>query len=311
MAILFLVCFCFSLMHAIDLGGIIGLSNKITLGWFAASLGLLWLLVVREDNVADPLFNFKKLYHKTFILGVFFRMIASFTFFSILFLLGYALQHFLMIPPIQTGYYFLPFTLSMAIASLISGFLLSHFKPSTIMIISLALFGIGTIVFASITRISMSYLYISMPLIFCGFSFGLMLPTNNLYVLEDLEKEYRGIGNGIRYGLILVSASIAVLIASIFMRTPGVKLALQLMHESNIPLNEMKISLVHMVLKGMITIPDALAQFSNSSREAYFAIKEGFLHAMRIDLYFCSALLLTTCLIYILYRRAKRKNQSL
>lgn len=303
-----LIFFAFTLVYAIDLGGKTGFSQKEVYGYLAASLGLLWLFIVREDNAKNPLIDLPKLRHQEFIIGIVYRGAAAFAFITFLFLTSYALQHIAIMEANNAGLFFLPFTVMFALFSYIGGHLSKHFGVNRMMYLGLWFLGMGLIVYAITIQFSLAFLAILTPLLILGIGLGLFLTNNTLFSIHPLPKSHWGVGISILYMINLVASSIAIIIASYLMKTPGYAIVVQLLKAKNINLNEFELTLLQSVMRGMRTIPDALLQFSNQTKEVYLAIKDGFLYAMSIDLYVAAALILIPMCLYLFIQKLSNKN---
>ena len=299
--LIFLGCFCFSLVYALDLGGRIGFNDREVLGWFAATLGLIFLFVVRQDRADNPLIELPVMYSTKFFLGMLFRIAMSFTFFTILFFLGYALQHIALMRPEVAGTYFLPFTVGFALLSVVGGFLGSRFNIKRVMYLGMYLMAIGSISLGAVIWFTLDLSYLFIPLSLAGLGLGLFLPNNSFFSVSSLPKTHWGLGTGIMYMTILIFAAVSIVVASIFMKSPGYYIVMKLIQSEKIALSEMKIELIESVMKGMRNIPEAMAEFGKDSKEIYAAIKQGFLQAMSFDLFFCGTFILIPMVIYQLY----------
>jgi MFS family permease len=298
---LFLAAFSFSLIFAIDLGGKIGFQNRETLAWLAATIGLFWLFIVREDNTDTPLIDLTKLNSTSFIMGIIFRATMAFAFFSTLFLSSYAFQHIATLSPDHTGIFFLPLTVTLALFSLFGGTYSERFGAENLMHIGMVCMGCGVIAFGIAIRYSLDFSAIFAPFFFMGMGLGIFIPNNTLFTVHSVPKSHWGVATGIIYMVNLIFFSIAITIASFFMRSPGFDLAMNLLKKGNIPLTEMKIALINAVMRGMSSISDALLQFSSHSNEVYEAIRTGFLSAMSFDLWIAGALIFLPMFLYLFF----------
>lgn len=305
-----LVCFSFSLVYAIDLGGKTGFVQKQVYGFLAASVGLLWLFIVREDNVQSPLIDLPKLHSKDFIIGVIYRSAAAFAFITFLFLTSYALQHIAIIESEHAGLYFIPFTLMFAIFSYVGGHLAKHFGSSRMMYLGFWLLGLGLVSYAITIQFSLTFLAILTPFICMGTGLGLFLTNNTVFSIHSLPKSHWGVAIGILYMMNLIASSIAIIIASYLMKTPGYNIVVQLLKAKNIDLSEFKLTLLQAVMRGVHTIPDTLLQFSENTKEVYLAIKAGFLYAMGIDLGIAAALIFIPMWIYLAVQKLHKNKIS-
>lgn len=156
--IVFLVCFCFSLTYAIDLGGRYGFANRYVLSFVAASLGIAWLFVVREDNTDNPLVDLTLFANPKFLIGVVFRSTMGFTFFTILFFTGYALQHIAQLRADLAGLYFLPFTGAFALMAILGGYISTRIGNSLVMYTGMWSMALGAVSFGIIILYTLNFL---------------------------------------------------------------------------------------------------------------------------------------------------------
>ncbi len=303
---MFLAIFSFTLIFAIDMGGRMGFQNRETLAWLAASIGVFWLFIVREDNADTPLIEVGKLNSISFIMGIIFRATMAFAFFSTLFLSSYAFQHIAVLSPDHTGIFFLPLTVTFALFSLLGGTFSDRFGSENLMHIGMVFMGLGVIAFGIAIRYSLEFSAIFVPFLFMGVGLGIFIPNNTLFTIHAVPKSHWGVATGIVYMVNLIFFSIAIIIASFFMRSPGFDLAMNLLKKGNIPLTEMKIALINAVMRGMRSISDALLQFSSHSNEVYEAIRTGFLSAMSFDLWIAGALIFLPMSLYLLFHTKKK-----
>lgn len=304
------ICFCFSLIYAIDLAGNIGFDNSRVLVWFAAAIGIAWLFIVRQENTKSPLIELHLLKHAPFIMGIVFRISLQFSFFAMIFFTGYALQHILMISPAMAALYFLPYTVTFAFFSVLGGHLSNRYGIERLMYTGMWFMAIGIILYGITIRYSFNYWAVFVPLLLAGFGVGIFIPNNTIFAMHPLPRNYWGVGIGILYMGILLSSSVAVVVSSSFMQSPGTKLALKLLHEKNIPLDSMRIALVESVMSGMKTIPDLLLQFHGKQSEVYIAVKTAFISAMSLEMFITAALILIPMIIFQLCQAAAARSKK-
>lgn len=205
LSLIFLVCFSFCLIGAIDIAGSLGFANKRVLGWFSAAIGFLCLFIVRQTNIRSPMIEIPFLQHHVFIMGTLFRIFMQFAFFEMIFFIDYNL--------------FLPYALLFALFSLLGGLGSARYGIERLMYGGMWSFAIGMFLLTAIRSFTSSYWAIFLPLTLTGFGMGIFLPNNSFFTVNSLPKHYWGLGSAILYMGALISFSVAAITSSLFMTT--------------------------------------------------------------------------------------------
>lgn len=310
LSILLFVSFFFALIRAIDLMGTLGFKNKDALGWFALSIGIFWIFLARQSTHKNPMIKLELFQNKSFVTGIFFRFIASFGFFTTLFFTTYVLQHVALFSPQLSSLYFLPYTIGLAVVSLISGYYLNRVGFYPLMFGGLLLSSISLIGYGISILYTLDFWAIFIPLLFLGISFGLFFPINNLFSIKFLPKQDWGSGTSILYCVILFSGAVSIVVSSLFIMHVGANYTFQALKAENISINPIQKTLITSAVNGNTSIPSILQKFSGGDREKIFlAIKDGFLYAMSIDLFIIAGVTLISVFLYFVLKDSSETSQ--
>lgn len=305
----FFLCACaFSTIHALDLLGKYGFNNSASLAWCAIAVALFWFFVARDDNIEHPLINLEILKNKQFVAGVIMRIISAATYFSFLFLTGFALQQIALLPPEKAGIFFLPLTIGLMVFSLASGFLGKYYDKLKLMFVGFFLFALSCFVYGIIVQKSIGFWWIVPPLALMGIGFGIFGTLNAVFTLGSLPKKLMGTGSGVMVMLLMLFGSVGIVVSSIFIRTVGVQSTLKQLASQKISLTDSQKHLVEMGVSGKKPMREVLAYFGDQSREAYMAMREGFFDAMSWDLFTLGTVAFTIFLVTLLFRYRKMKE---
>ncbi len=308
-SVFFLCGAAFSLIHALDLLGRYGFVNQQSLTWCAISVVLFWFFIVRDDNIREPLIDFEILKNKQFVSGVLVRIMAATSYFSFLFLTGFALQQIALLSAEESSFYFLPLTIGLMIFSLIAGWLGRYFSVKNLMFIGLFGLGVACLSYGILLQFSLDYWVLTTPLALMGIFFGIMGPTNTVFTIGSLPKSLTATGAGVLTMLLMIFGSVGIVIASIFIRFFGTRLTLSSLKTSEISLSSVQESLVEQTITGMIPIKQAMVRFGEHAEAVYLALRKSFFQAMGLDLYLLAGMIFLTFAILVPLHYKKVKSQ--
>ncbi len=305
----FFLCGCaFSTIHALDLLGKFGLANKQSLTWCAISVALFWFFIVRDDNIGEPLIDLEILKNKQFVTGLVIRVIAATSYFSFIFLTGFALQHIVFLSAQEASYYFLPLTLGLMAFSLGTGWLSRYFEVKKLMFLGLFGLGIAYVSYGIMVQVSLNFWFVAFPIVLMGVFFGLFNSANTVFTLGSLNKSLTATGAGVLMMLLMVFGSVGIVIASIFIRFFGTKFTLASLAASDIGVSDPQKILLEQTITGMVTVKQALLQFGTNAEAVYLALRKGFFQAMSFDLFMLGFFTLLAFLIFFPLHYKKMRN---
>ena len=288
-----LLCFgVFTGIHALDLLGKYGLTNLHTSLWSVIAISCFILFTFSEDVSDEPLIERELLENRCFRIGICMRAVTSSTYYSFIFLLGFALQHIGLMGPKLAGYYFLPLTLGLMVFSLATSYFVKFIALHKIMFLSFFLLGLSCIIFALTARVTLAFWALTPSLILIGVSYGMFTPTNNIFMIAPLSKKITGLGSGLIMMIVMISAPIGIVMASILLRTVGVKVALNQILQQGITLTESQVIVIKRTMLGTVSTTEALTYFKLKQSIIYQALSNGFFTAMFWDLFLFAALVL-------------------
>lgn len=174
----------------------VGWGSAHTLGFGAAAIASLLAFVVRESRTANPLVPLR-LFRSRDVSGANAVLLLIFAaLFGMFFLASLFFQRVLGYDPLGIGLAFLPFSLSIAILSLVSGPLITRFGARAVLLPSLVLMGLGLLSFARVPVEADYPVHVLPSILLLGVGFGLAFPSLMALGMSGASEHDSGLASG-------------------------------------------------------------------------------------------------------------------
>lgn len=215
---LFFTLMCFSFLYAVDVG--------MDKGWLSAQILLLfvsagvffYLFLYREKHVREPFMGISIFKIPAIAYGCAVALLGFMALFTNSILFPFYLSDIMLMKPIEMGLLMLPFPISLAISSPVSGILSSRFGAHILTTIGFGFMLAGALMFAFIGQ-SPSILYIVSTQLIMGIGSGTFQTPNNNSVISAAPKGRLGIVSSVNAlarnaGMVLgIALSVAIFAA--------------------------------------------------------------------------------------------------
>jgi MFS family permease len=186
-------------------GSSTGWGNPLVIGGIVGGLLLLWLFVVVENRVKEPLFDMQLFKLRAFSMGCAAQLLCALAFGGFQFALIVWLQG-IWLPlhgykfedtPLWSAIYILPLLVGFMVFGLAGGWLSDRVGPRGISTLGMVTLGFGFILMTFFPA-DFDYLPFALVLFLIGASFGVFAAPNAAAIMNALPREYRGVGSGMR-----------------------------------------------------------------------------------------------------------------
>lgn len=182
----------FTFLYALNTAADIGWGNPLILGSFAISLMLSLLFLRREKSAKHPFLELSIFQNKTISYGCLVAMLGYTALFTNSVLLPFYLTDIMHLDPIKIGLLIMPFPVTLAIASAVSGTLNAKWPARVLTTAGFGLLIIATLMFAFIGN-SPSISYIVLAQLIMGAGSGTFQVPNNNTVVSAAPKGKLGV----------------------------------------------------------------------------------------------------------------------
>jgi EmrB/QacA subfamily drug resistance transporter len=185
-------------VYAIVNAGQEGWTSPLTLGCLAAALAIGVAFVMIERRVPVPLVPLQIFHVRTVAVSCVITSISGAAFFGWFFFSPLYAQHILSYDSLQTGLTFLPATLTMGALSLgITTRIVTRFGPKLPLVLGMALFTVGLLVFARAPVGGSFFPDIFVPMLVLGFGAGISFMPLFLIATAQIEPSDSGLVSGL------------------------------------------------------------------------------------------------------------------
>ncbi|WP_238163369.1 DHA2 family efflux MFS transporter permease subunit [Kribbella capetownensis] len=174
-----------------------GWSSAEVLGSFAAGVVLLAAFAVRENRTAHPMVPLTFFRNRTFSAANSAGFFLSAALFSAVFFLSQYMQVVLGSGPFMAGLKLLPWTATLFIVGPIAGRLVDRVGERPLVVIGLGLQALGMLWVSQISKGSVQYYELIVPLVITGCGVSLAMPATQNASVGSLPRESVGIAAGI------------------------------------------------------------------------------------------------------------------
>ncbi|EKE07934.1 MAG: hypothetical protein ACD_17C00444G0003 [uncultured bacterium] len=300
----------FSFFYALNRGGTIGFNRvEVMIAFVMATLAFL-TFVMHECYAKRPLIDFTLLKSGTYVTSVLVRVGTGASFFAVLFVLAFYLQHIVGLSAVKAGLYYLPMTIMMGIIPPILGRMQRRVGSYFPMYFGAILICLSFIYFLFLDWTAITFSQLFLPLFFFGLGIGLILPSNIMIALQEIPKTLTGLGIGILYTCILVSGTTLVILSTQIIREKGTSAAMRILRKDEVFLTPLQQMEVANAVTGL-NDPHLFAQeFPGNEAKVAYAVRYGFEEAFFLILKICVIVSALVLLIFAYAHLYRLKNFS-
>jgi EmrB/QacA subfamily drug resistance transporter len=208
-----------SVLAAITLGVIGGLSPLPTYELFGFGIAVLAVFVVTETRVKSPMLDLKLFRIRNFAAGnaaIFLNALARGA--VILVLVFYLQGPSMKLDAYTAGLFLIPNSAAIALFGPVSGWLSDRYGVRRLTTLGLIVSCVGFLLLAEIGN-TVSFVELAVPLFFVGAGFGMFAAPNRASIMNSVPAEERGIASGVSVTLMNMGSTLSLAIAFLAMAT--------------------------------------------------------------------------------------------
>ncbi len=291
-AIFSLVCGMFLIITALNEISQWGITSWQFIISILAGLCLLAYFIQFEITSAKPFLELKLLSNKVFAIVNIARTLLTFVYFSLLFILSLFMQNVLDYSPIKAGTTLLFMTLVFGIFALPAGKLIDKigFKHALIAGTCCSLFAC---LLLTLLFLNMSEKQLIMGLFFAGIAVALFIPSTTVGALVSVPKKKIAAATSVLATSGFIGASLGIAVSGSLLAWANKQRFMQLLHDSNIVLNNQQLITVKHAISGAKNIRDNTTLFHKDILNTLVeTINQAFTFGFTLSMLLCLSLVL-------------------